>query len=87
MNKNRRNGILGDLNSSKGNEVIITGESNGLLKALEYEKMQQSGYMDEEFKGIGTSTDLEGTEKECPICTFLNPIIYNVCEVCNHEFN
>jgi hypothetical protein len=43
--------------------------------------------MDEEFKGIGTSTDLEGTEKECPICTFLNPIIYNVCEVCNHEFN
>jgi hypothetical protein len=21
------------------------------------------------------------------MCTFLNPVMYNVCEVCNHEFN
>lgn len=58
---------------------------SGLQQALEYERLQQNNYIDEEFNGAGTG--LEGSEKECPMCTFLNPIMYNVCEVCNHEFN
>jgi hypothetical protein len=62
---------------------VVSG--SGLQQALEYERLQQNNYIDEEFNGVGAG--LEGSEKECPACTFLNPVMYNVCEVCNHEFN